>query len=341
MKIETPPSLTERQKAAVMVLALGTQVAAKVLQHLSEGEIEALTLEIANVGKIPHEVREAVVEEFYQMCLAKQYILEGDIEYAKKVLENALGETKAKSILDRVSTSLEERPFDFAKQTDPMDLVSYIAGEHPQTVALVVAHLPRDLAAAVVQGLPPDIQAEVAMRVATLSRLTPEAVKEVERVLRRKLSHSVVSAASAATQVGGVEPLVEILNKVDRTTEKTILETLEEQSPELADEVKKQLFLFEDIVLLDDRAIQQILRDVESKELSLALKSASEDVKSKVFKNMSERAANMLREDMEFMGPVRVRDVEDAQTRIVAVIRRLEEAGEIVVSRGGEDELIA
>ncbi|MCS6948882.1 MAG: flagellar motor switch protein FliG [bacterium] len=331
----SPQSLSSRQKAAVMIVAMGPEVAGKVLRHLDEEEVEQITLEIARMGKISPEVREAIIEEFHELCVAQEYIAEGGLQHARQVLENAFGPEKANELITRVIQAMQIVPFDFIKKTDPSQLLNFIQDEHPQTIALILAYLPPNQAAQVLQGLPPELRADVALRIAIMDRTPPDVIREVERVLERKLS-SVIS--QDFTTAGGVKALVELLNWVDRTSERMILDSLSETNPELAEEVKKMMFVFEDIIQLDDRSIQAVLKEVDMKELALALKGCSEEVRQRIFKNMSERAANMLKEEMEFMGPVRLRNVEEAQQRIVAIIRRMEEAGEIVISRGGGAE---
>lgn len=330
--------LTNRQKAAVLMVAVGPDAVAKVFKHMRDEDIENLTLDIARLGKIGADTRRQVVAEFHEMCLAQEVISEGGIDKARRALEAAFGQDKAGDIINRVIQTLQVLPFDFIKKTDPTQLLSFIQDEHPQTIALILAHLNANQAAVVLSGLPQELRAEVARRIAIMDRTPPEVIREIERVLERKLSSAVVT--QNFTKAGGVKSLVEVLNWVDRTTEKTILETLSENSPELADEVKKLMFVFEDINTLDDASIQKVLREVDTKELALALKGVGEEVQNRIFKNMSERASTMLREDMEFMGPVRLRNVEEAQQRIVGIIRRLEENGEIVVSRGGGEEII-
>ncbi|MCR4400642.1 MAG: flagellar motor switch protein FliG [Syntrophomonadaceae bacterium] len=331
-------ALSGKQKAASLLISLGPEKSSRVFKYLNESEIEQLTLEIANVRKVTGERVDDVLREFYGMALASQYIAQGGIDYAREVLEKALGADKAVQIISRISASLQVRPFDFIRKTEPAQLLNFISSEHPQTIALILAYLEPDKASAILSALPPERQSEVAKRIALMDTTSPEAVKEVERVLERKLS---TVAPQEVTSAGGVRSLVDILNRVDRATEKTILETLEVQDPELAEEIRRLMFVFEDVVTIDDRSIQRILREVESHDLALALKGASEEVAAKLFNNMSKRAAETLREDIEFMGPVRLRDVEEAQQRIVNVIRRLEEAGEIVVARGGGgDEIL-
>lgn len=332
----TPP--TSRQKAAILLIALGSDASSRVFKHMNEDEVDNITLELARMGRVNAETRRHVISEFYEMCQAQEVISMGGIDEARKALEAAFGVDKANEVVGRISQALQVLPFDFVKKTDPSQLLSFIQDEHPQTIALVLAHLNPNQAASVLSGLPQELRAEVARRIAIMDRTPPEVIREIERVLERKLSSSVVTQAFSA--VGGVKSLVEVLNWVDRTTEKTILESLSENSPELADEVKKLMFVFEDVIMLDDSAIQKVLREVDGKELALALKGVGEEVQNRIYKNMSERASTMLKEDMEFMGPVRLRNVEEAQQRIVGIIRRLEESGEIVVARGGGEEII-
>ncbi|XER13553.1 Flagellar motor switch protein FliG [Sporomusa aerivorans] len=304
---------------------------------MREDEIEKLTLEIANQRKLSQEQKDKVLAEFHQMCLAKEYISNGGLDYAREVLEKALGSEKAVSIINRLTTSLQIRPFDFARKTDPSQLLNFIQNEHPQTIALIMAYLQPEQSAAIVSALPPERQVDVARRIATMDRTSPDVIRDVERILERKLSSLVTQDFTAA---GGVDSIVEILNRVDRTTERTIIENMEVQNPELAEEIKKRMFVFEDIVLLDDRSLQLVLREIDNKDLALALKATSGEVANKIYKNISKRAAEMLREEIEYMGPVRIRDVEESQQKIVNNIRRLEESGEIVVSRGKGDEII-
>ncbi|HXG24547.1 MAG TPA: flagellar motor switch protein FliG [Chthonomonadales bacterium] len=330
-------NLTKRQKAAIVLIALGPEATAKIFQHLPEEDVEMLTIEVARLGKVGHADRNAVIAEFHDMCLAQEVIAEGGISHARQFLESAFGVDRANEIISRVIQALQVLPFDFVKKADPAQILSFIQEEHPQTIALILAHLAPNQAAAVLSGLPQEIRAEVARRIAIMDRTPPEVVRQIEKVLEQKMS-AVVS--QNFTAVGGVKSLVEVLNWVDRQTEKTILESLSENNPELAEEVKKLMFVFEDITLLDDASIQKVLREVDMKELALALKGVGEEVQNRIMKNMSERAANMLKEDMEFMGPVRLRNVEEAQQRIVAVVRRLEDSGEIVVARGGGEEIV-
>jgi flagellar motor switch protein FliG len=335
--LNKPLEITGKQKAAILLLSLGSGVSAGILKNLREDEIEEITLEIANLKRVPAEVRDQVIEEFHQICLAQEQILSGGIESAREILDKALGPHRAHDVIDKLTASLSVRPFDFARKTEPSQLLNFIQNEHPQTVALIMAYLKADQAGIILSSLPPLQQVEVAKRIATMDRTSPEVLREVELVLEKQLSNYAIQDFSLA---GGIESVVNILNRVDRGTEKTILETLAEENPELADEIKRRMFVFEDIVLLDNRSIQRCLRDIDQKELSMALKTASEEVKNLMYRNMSKRAVDLLREDMSFLGPVRLRDVEEAQQKIVNVIRQLEESGEVVISRGKEDEMI-
>ena len=332
-----PSDMNGKQKAAILLISLGPDVASQVFKHLKEEEIEKLTLEIANQRKVTQEQKDKVLVEFHQMALAKEYISSGGIDYAREIIEKALGQEKAMMIINRLTSSLQIRPFDFARKTDPSQLLNFIQNEHPQTIALIMAYLQPEQAGTILSALPPDRQVDVAKRIALMDRTSPDVIKDVERILERKLSSLVTQDFTAA---GGVDAIVEVLNRVDRTTERTIIENLEIQNPELAEEIKKRMFVFEDIVLLDDRSLQLVLREIDSKDLALALKASSSEVAEKVYKNMSKRAAEMLREEIQYMGPVRIRDVEEAQQKVVNVIRRLEESGEIIVSRGKGDEII-
>ncbi|HOO30836.1 MAG TPA: flagellar motor switch protein FliG, partial [Bacillota bacterium] len=326
-----------RRKAAIVLVSLDSETAASVLKHMKDDDIEQLTLEIATLGKVTPEQQETALEEFYQLALAQEYIAQGGIDYAKQILEKALGTAKAMEIINRLSANLRVTPFAFARNVSPEQLTGFIEGEHPQTIALVVAHLRPDQAALVLSALPPDLQADVALRVAQMEGARPEVIKEVEEVLERKLTTFGTQEFQAA---GGVKSLVEVLQNVDRSTEKVILERLEEENPEIAEEIKNLMFVFEDIVFMEDRYVQMIIREIDSKDLALALKAASDEVKDKIMRNMSERAATMLQEELEYLGPVRLRQVEEAQMKIVAVIRKMEEAGQIVAIREKGDEVI-
>ena len=329
--------LSGRQKAAVFLVSLGSDVSSEVFKHLREDEIEQLTFEIARLDKIEPEDKDRVLQEFQEMMMAQEFISQGGIDYARDILERALGTQKAIDIVNRLTSSLQVRPFDFIRRTDPTHLLNFIQGEHPQTIALILAYLDSQKSALILAELQHNVQADVARRIAEMKRTSPDVLREVERVLERKLS---TLASEDFTQAGGIDTVVEILNNVDRGTEKIIIEALEEEDPELAEEIKKRMFVFEDIVLLDDRSIQKVLREVDTQELAKALKGVDNEVQEKIFRNMSKRASSLLSEDMDFMGPIRIRDVEEAQQKIVNIIRKLEDAGEILVARTGEEEVV-
>ncbi|MBQ9120658.1 MAG: flagellar motor switch protein FliG [Lachnospiraceae bacterium] len=325
------------QKTAILMIALGPERSSKIFKHLKEEEIEQLTLEIANTRSVSQATKDAVMDEFYEVCLAQQYIAEGGIAYAKDLLEKALGTEKAMEVIGKLTASLQVRPFEFIRKIDPAQLLTFIQDEHPQTIALILSYLSAGQSAALIGALAPDKQADVAKRIAQMDRTSPDVLKEVERVLEKKFASLVNQDYTIA---GGVDAIVDILNTVDRGTEKHIMETLEIEEPELADEIRKKMFVFEDILSLDDRSIQRVLREVQNDELAIALKSTGEEVQEVIFNNMSKRLSAMIKEDMEFMGPVRMKDVEEAQQKIVNIIRKLEDSGEIVISRGGGDEIV-
>jgi flagellar motor switch protein FliG len=332
--------LDGRRKAAILLASLGPEQASRIMSKLSEDEVERMTLDLSSLGAIEPEVREQIMDQFYEMAVGKRFLTQGGIEYARNLLEASFGSERAFEILNRLQTSLQEVPFQFLKKADPGQVSSFIQDEHPQTISLILAHMPPQTAALVISSLPQHVQAEVAMRIATMDRTPPEIVREVERVLERKLA---AVFSQGFTFAGGVKDVAEILNRIERSTEKTIMAELEERDPELADEIARLMFTFEDITYVDDSGIQKTLREIESKDLALALKSANDDVRDKIFRNMSERAREMIKEEIDFMGPVRLRNVEEAQQKIVAVVRRLEEAGELMVqgrSGGGEDEIL-
>lgn len=333
----TDANISGIQKAAILLITLGPERSAGIFKHLKEDEIEELTLEIANTRSVTPQVKDMVINEFYEVCLAQQYIAEGGIGYAKELLEHALGAEKAVEVIGKLTASLQVRPFEFVRKTDASQLLNFILDEHPQTIALILSYLSAGQSAMVISALPPDRQADVAKRIATMDRTSPDVIKEVERILESKLA-SLVN--QDYTIVGGVDAVVDILNTVDRGTEKHIMETLEIEEPELADEIRKKMFVFEDILLLDDRAIQRVLRDVDNNDLAIALKGANDQVQTAIFNNLSKRLAVMIKEDMEFMGPVRMKDVEEAQQKIVNIIRKLEDSADIVISRGGGDEIV-
>ena len=325
------------QKAAILLIVLGPERSSNIFKHLKEEEIEELTLEIANTRSITPQLKENVLAEFYEICLAQQYISEGGIGYARELLEKALGSDKALDVIGKLTASLQVKPFEFVRKTDATQLLNFVQDEHPQTIALILSYLSASQAALIISALPPDRQSDVVRRIATMDRTSPDVIKEVEKVLESKLA-SLIN--QDYTIIGGVDAVVEILNTVDRGTEKHVMETLEIEEPELADEIRKKMFVFEDILLLDDRSIQRVLRDVDNNDLEVALKSTNEQVQTAIFNNLSKRLAVMIKEDMDFMGPVRMKDVEEAQQKIVNIIRKLEDSGEIVISRGGGDEIV-
>lgn len=332
------PGLTGIQKVAILLLHIGRERAAKVLKAMGEREVEEITAEIARLDHVPTEVVESVLDEFQGLLQARTYVAQGGVDFARDILEASVGAGKAREIVDRLQASMVEVPFEFLRQADPRQVLSFLQDEHPQTIALVLAHMHSDHAAAVLSGLPDELQADVAFRLAQMDRTSPDVVSQVESVLERKLS-SVLNTSSDHA-VGGVQPLVDILNRSDRATERLILEGLESLDPDLAEEVRSRMFVFEDIVTLDDRSVQLVLRQVDQKQLALALKGVRDDVKAKILSNMSERAATLLQEEIDLLGPVRLRTVEEAQGTVVRVIRALEEEGQIVVSRGGVDEFV-
>lgn len=336
-KSDKKVALTGEQKAAALLITLGPELAAKVYQHLKEETVEQVTLQIANLRRITPEEKDSVMQEVMNIAAAQEYISQGGVEYAHEILEKALGANKAMEIINRLQGSLQMTPFDYIKRTDPQQLLNFIQSEHPQTIALILAHLTPDHAAIILGALPAEIQVDVATRIAVLDRAAPDVVMEIERVLERRISSIFTQEFTAA---GGVRALAEVLNRADRSTEKAIMEKLEEQNPELAEEVKRLMFVFDDLINLDNRTIQQVLREVDAKDLALALKGAKEEVKDHLLKNMSSRAKAMILEDMEVMGPVRLKHAEEAQQKIVNVVRQLEEMGEIVVARGGEEEVM-
>lgn len=330
--------LTGIQKAAILFITLGPEASAGILKKLPEREIQRITYEIANTTAIKSEQKSEIFDEFIQMNKAKDYMVEGGVDYARDLLSKALGSQRAKEILDKVTEATEQyRPFSIARKADPSQLLNVIANEHPQTISLILCYLQPDKAGQILAELPQEVQEEVAFRIATMNNTSPMVIKEIEKVLNDKLS-SVIR--SDVTVIGGLQTIVDILNQVDRTTEKNIVDSFDRENPELAEKIKASMFVFEDIITLDDVSIQRILREVESKDLALALKGASEQVGNSIFRNQSKRASATLKEDIEFLGPVRLVDVEKAQQKIVSVIRRLEDAGEIIISRGGEDAII-
>ncbi len=330
--------LTGLRKAAILLVSVDTDTAAKIMSKLHTEDIERISMEIAHLDEVTPDVRDAVIREYYQTHLARKYLEQGGFEYARALLEKSLPAETAAEILSGLEQSIAQTPFHFLKKTEPENLLTFIQDEHPQTIALILAHLSSRQASEILSGLSAKKQIEVVKRVARMEQTTPEAIRQVEAGLETRLASIV---GQDLEQAGGVENIAEILNLVDRTTEKGILENLEEEDPDMVEQIRRLMFVFEDILLVNDKGIQSVLKEVESDELALALKTASDELKNKIFKNMSERAATLIKEDMEYMGPVRVSDVEGAQQRIVDVVRRLEEAGEVIISgRGGEEEIV-
>ncbi len=328
---------TGKEKVAILLIALGPQKSAEIFKHLNEEEIEELTLQIANMRMVSPEEKKMVIEEFYQLCLAQEYISEGGINYAKEVLERALGSDKAMDIISKLTSSLHVRPFEFIRKADPNQLLNYIQNEHPQTIALILSYLSPSQAAQILSSLPIEKQSDVTRRIAIMDRTSPDVIREIEAILESKFSNILTQDY---TSTGGIQAVVDILNSVDRGTEKHIMEELDAKDAELSEEIRRRMFVFEDIIILDNRSIQRIIREIDNSQWAIALKGASEEVKEVVFSNMSKRLAEMIKEDIEFMGPVRIRDIEDAQQNIVNVIRKLDEDGEIITPRGGDEIIV-
>jgi len=325
-------------KAAILMLAVGPDSAASLLRHMSPEKVEELTRELAGLGRVPDEIQNAVIEEFYSISIASQYANEGSLSYAKTLLLNSLDPAVAERLLAQIQTQVQKSPFSFLQRAESEDLLTFIQDEHPQTIALILCHLSHHKASEILAGLAMEKQLEVIKRIANMEQTNPEVINEVERGLESRLSNMLMQSMEKA---GGVPTVSEILNLTDRATEKTIMEGLESDDPDLVEEIRRLMFVFEDIKLVNDKGIQSVLKEIENDELSLALKTASEQLQQKIFTNMSERAASMVKEDMEFMGPVRVSDVEAAQQRIVDIVRRLEESGDVMIEgRGGDSEMI-
>ena len=330
--------LTGVRKAAVLLLTLEQDEAAEILKRLPAESVEEVSREIASLGDITLNIRKEVFGEFYNQALANTYLMEGGLEYAKQLLQKTLPEKDAERVIKQVTQQVQTTPFSFLQKAESENLLTFIQDEHPQTIALILAHLPSQKASEILVGLPSQKQIEVVKRVANMEQTNPEVIKEVERGLEHRLSDIVSQTFEKA---GGVDTVAEILNLADRSTEKGIMEGLEAEDPDLVEQIRRLMFVFEDILLVNDKGIQAVLKEVDNEELALALKTASEELKQKIFKNMSERAAQLIAEDMQYMGPVRVSDVEAAQQKIVDVVRRLEDAGEIIIAgRGGEKEMV-
>ncbi|MBM4108071.1 MAG: flagellar motor switch protein FliG [Phycisphaerae bacterium] len=323
-------------KAAILLLAVGTGNASKILKLLPPETVEEVTRELAGLGRVPRALQDAVVSEFYSLTMASQYASEGNLEYAKRILGESMEGKQAERVLAQIQTQVQKTPFAFLQRAESENLLTFIQEEHPQTIALILCHLPHHKAAEILAGLAMQKQIEVIKRVANMEQTNPEVIREVEKGLEGRLANMLVQSMEKA---GGVPTVSEILNLADRATEKAILEGLEAEDADLVEQIRRLMFVFEDIKMVNDKGIQAVLKEVDNEELSLALKTASDELKGKVFKNMSERAAQLIQEDMQYMGPVRISDVEAAQQRVVDIVRRLEESGDLVIEgRGGDQE---
>lgn len=327
-----------KEKAAILMITIGKEYAAKIYKHLTEEEIEQMTLSITSMRRVEPEIKDAIAQEFIQMCIAQKYISEGGIDYARDILDKAFGTESANDLIMRLSSSLRVKPFDFIRKADSTQVLNFIQNEHPQTIALILSYIDPKNAAQILASLPLEKQTSVIARIANMGITSPEYIKETERVLEKKLS---TMNFGDTTTTGGVDSLVKILNSVDRGTERHLLEALEEKDSELVEEIKKRMFVFEDIIKLSPQAIQRVLREIDNRDLAIALKGVmGSPVEKAILDNTSKRLQEMIKEDMEVMGPIRVRDVEEAQQKIVNIIRRLDESGEIIISRSGEEDII-
>ncbi len=331
-------NLTSLQKAAIALIAFGSEVSAAVLKSLPDGDVEKLTVEIANLRDVPAEVEDKIINECYDVFMAREYISQGGVDYAREILTKAVGPRRADEIINRLESSFHRTGFNLLKEIDSKQLVGYIQNEHPQTIAVILTQLSPQTAAAVLSELPAELQAEVAIRIATMEKISPDVLKEIEDTLS---GHFESTAGADLSSSGGAKAMAEILNLIETSAEKNILQSIEAEDAELAAEIKNMMFVFDDLVLLDDRSIQRLLKEVETRDLAIALKAAGEEVRAKIYANVSERVAVMIKEEMEFMGPMRLSDVEAAQQQIVEAVRRLEEEGQIVVSgRGGKEDVV-
>jgi flagellar motor switch protein FliG len=334
-KIEDLDGIT---KAAVLLLTLDHDTAGVLLRELSNEMIEEVTRALAQLGDVPAKLAQSVIEEFYSLRLASVYMKEGGLDYARALLKDSLDHKLADRIISQIQTQVQKTPFAFLQKAEGDTLLTFIQDEHPQTIALIISHLSHHKASEILGGLPPQKQIEVVRRVANMEQTNPSVIQEVERGLESRLSNMLQHSME---RVGGVETVAEVLNLCDRSTEKSILEGIEAEDPELVEQIRRLMFVFEDILMVDDKGIQAVLKEIDNDELCLALKTASDELKTKIFNNMSSRASEIIKEDMQYMGPVRLSDVEAAQQRIVDVVRRLEDAGEIIISgRGGDSDLV-
>jgi len=329
--------MSSKEKAAILLISLGKEYSAELYKYLTEDEISDMTLSITTTRRVEPDLREQIINEFYEMCLTQKFITEGGIDYAREILEQAIGPDRAEEMIRKLSSSLQVRPFDFIRRVDSTQILNVIHNEHPQIIALVLSYIESKQAAQIIASLPSDRQTEIISRISTMGSTSPDYVKEAERILERKITSM---GYTENIVVGGIDTIVDIINSLDRSSEKNILESLDVNDSELADEIRKRLFVFEDIAKLNNVTVQRVLREINNADLAIALKMAGEDVTRTIFTNISKRLQEMIKDDMEVMGPVRVRDVEEAQQRIVNVIRKLEDEGEIVVARGEGDDLI-
>lgn len=330
--------ITPEQKAAAVVISLGAEKAAKVYKYLTEDEVQRLTIEVAKLGFLPSEVTEGILDEFYKNCMLQKVVTEGGMEYAKSVLEKAFGEDVASSLLGKVEKTLKSRVFAFLSKYDDLSVFSILSNERPQTIALVLSYMDSDRAANIIAGLPEDRKISVVEAIARMDSAAPEAMRIVEREVEKKLS-SVMT--TDYTKIGGIDYIADVMNYVDRGDEKYIFDELSKKDVELVEEIRKKMFVFEDIVGMDNLSIQRVIREVDQKDLVYALKGAQSEVASVIFANMSARMTETIKSELEITTNVRVKDVEDAQQRIVSIIRKLEDAGQIIVSKGGKDDIIA
>jgi flagellar motor switch protein FliG len=331
-------SMNGAQKAAILLISLGAELSAQIFKIMKDEEIEELTTEISRLQNVAAGTTGAVLEEFNQMTLAQEYIAQGGLAYASDVLEKALGAKRAREILERLRGQLQPAAFEIVKKVDPKNLLDFIRREHPQTIALILANMDPKQSAQILSELPSELQPDVVLRIATMDKTNPDVIKQIETILETRLSSLFTQEVSVS---GGVKSVAEIMNRLDRSTERSLLGTLQEQDSELAESIRRLMFTFEDIVSVDDRGVQRILKEIDQRDLALSLKASSPDVGTKIFKNMSERAGGLLKEEIGYLGPVRLRDVEDSQRRIVEVVRRLEESGDIIVQgRGGQDDVV-
>lgn len=327
------------KKAAILLISLGTETSAEIMRQLPESYIQKISYEIANIDYVNPDEIDEIVTEFLEMAQAREYVIDGGVEYARNLLNMALGAQRAKEVIDMLNQiQLRERPFDIARKADPQQLTNLLLHEQPQTVALILCYMQPDKAAMILSQFSIEKQSEIAERIGTITRTTPAVIEKIEKVIETKFSNFVDNETES---VGGIHTLVEILNSVGRSTEKNIISMLEENQPELADEIKANLFTFEDIVGLERGDVQKVLREVDNDQLALALKGVSEDIKQFVFQNLSSRAVETLQEELQFMGPARLSAVEEAQQKVVSVIRRLDEIGEIYLRRGEQDAIIS